>query len=68
MDSDDYGEKKKEDSKKEEPKKEVSKEEAEKQRRDIFFGSGDDNDLDVIEDLDILGGKDFENKNEDKFN
>ena len=34
----------------------------------MFFGGGDDNDLDVIEDLDMLGGKDFDNKNEDKFN
>jgi len=45
-----------------------AKEIAEKKRRDLFFGGGNDDDLDVMEDLDMLGGKDFDNKNEDKFN
>lgn len=40
---------------------------ADKKRRDLFFGAGTD-DLNDLEELDMIGGKDFDNKNEDKFN
>ena len=45
-----------------------AKEIAEKKRKDLFFGGSVEDDLDMLEDLDQLGGKDFDNKNEDKFN
>ena len=43
------------------------KEIAEKKRRDLFFGGGTD-DLNDLEELEMIGGKDFDNNNEDKFN
>lgn len=40
---------------------------ADKKRRDLFFG-GAAEDSDGLEELKMLGGNDFDNKNEDKFN
>ena len=70
MDGDDLGEvDQKKAQAKEEPKSgSVNvKDIADKKRRDIFFGAGT-NDLDDLEELEMIGGKDFDNNNEDKFN
>ena len=71
MDGDDLGEvdtKKKDDKPKEGSSNGVNVQEiADKKRRDLFFGAGS-NDLDDLEELEMIGGKDFDNGNEDKFN